>query len=571
MEKNIIIDKLFKDENYYNFLVQYSGDIYEEFKKYKLYYIKKINDKFAILFIPKNNLNVIDEGQKFETIEYINVPIMFTLQQISPIEASNADFLQLDLPLNLTGKDISVAIIDTGIDYLNEEFLNIDGRTRLELIWDQNIESADQQDIEVKFGTLYKREQIQSAIDEFKVGNDPYAIVPTKDDIGHGTKMAGLIGATGKKANLKGIASKCNLIVVKLIEDYAYKSEFRVDVPVYNLTAIISAMEFLYRYSLASQKPLIIYFPLGSNLGNHMGNGLLDQYIDSICMNPEIAIVTGTGNQRASKTHVSGFLSEEEKVKVIDLDISPDEKNLWIEIWVDMPNIFSIDIVSPSGENIGITSTLINETVYYSFIFEKTTIKVNYYIPEEISGDELIRIRFYNLQPGIWKLRLSGNLIFDGRFNIWMPQEELITKGTGFSLVDTYGTITNPGSSKFTITAAAYNQNNNNMVSYSGMAFANNYTNVIDVAAGGVNAITVAPNNETAIVNGTSVAAAIVAGACALIFEWGIIDGNYPHMYSQTLKTLLARGTDTRSGDIYPNASWGYGILNIYKIFKNIT
>ena len=85
-----------------------------------------------------------------------------------------------------------------------------------------------------------------------------------------------------------------------------------------------------------------------------------------------------------------------------------------------------------------------------------------------------------------------------------------------------YGTITNPANSIYIITAAAYNQNNNNLVDYSGMAFLNHYIDRIDVAAGGVNALTVAPNNKTAIVNGTSVSAAVVAGVCAMLFQWGI-------------------------------------------------
>ena len=102
------------------------------------------------------------------------------------------------------------------------------------------------------------------------------------------------------------------------------------------------------------------------------------------------------------------------------------------------------------------------------------------------------------------------------------------------------------------------------------MAFSDNYIGIIDVAAGGVNARTVAPNNTTAIVNGTSVSAAILAGACAMLFQWGIVEGNYPNIYSQTIKTYIERGTVQRSGDIYPNPQWGYGILNILKMFQNM-
>ncbi|MDU3351470.1 MAG: peptidase S8, partial [Clostridium sp.] len=85
-----------------------------------------------------------------------------------------------------------------------------------------------------------------------------------------------------------------------------------------------------------------------------------------------------------------------------------------------------------------------------------------------------------------------------------------------------------------------------------------------------VNTMTVGINNKIDIINGTSLAAAIGAGACVLLFEWGIVDKNYPYMYSQSIKTFLNRGTLKRPGDMYPNPQLGYGIINFYKIFENM-
>ena len=224
-------------------------------------------------------------------------------------------------------------------------------------------------------------------------------------------------------------------------------------------------------------------------------------------------------------------------MSLIDLEISPEQKHLWVEIWADAPNIFSIDILSPSGENTGIIEAAINSTDFHTFIFEETSIIVKTYLPEENTGDELICINFYNLQPGIWKLRIIGNMILDGKFNVWIPQEGISLGDTHLSPSDPYGTLMNPSSSDYIVAVAAYNQNNNNVLAYSGMAFVDNYKNIIDVAAGGVNTLAVAPNNKTSIVNGTSVAAAIVSGVCAMLFEWGIINKNDPYIYSQSIKT----------------------------------
>lgn len=566
-------ENILKNKDYYHFLVHYQGDIESETKSYPSFFITIINDKYAILSLPKDKMSIIDDGSPFSTIVYIKPTAMYTLQQISPATASQANFLQLEnLPLNLTGKGVDVAVVDTGIDYLSEEFMDSNGNSRIDLIWDQTIDSdKPSTEHKVPFGTVYTHDEIQAAINEKQKGNDPYTIVPSKDEYGHGTKMAGLIGATGKNPALKGIVPECRFLIIKLIEDISYKEHFRATVPVFNICILFASLQFLYEYSLTSENPLVVYFPLGSNMGYHRGNGIFDQFINFISIHTDIIIVTCTGNEAMTNSHASGQISEEEKTRVIDLDIPVEEKNLGVEIWVEPPNILSIDVVSPSGENTGVVNSIINNTVYYKFIFEKTTLKVNYYVPEEYSGNELIRLRFYDLQPGIWKLRLSGDLILDATFNIWIPQKGLISPNTRLSPADTYGTITNPGNSDFAATIAAYNQNNNNIVNYSGVAFSYNFINTIDLAAGGVNALTVAPNNTTDIVNGTSVASAIGAGACAMLFQWGTVDNNDPNLYAKTIKTYLARGVSTRPGDIYPNPQWGYGMLNILNMFKNMS
>jgi subtilisin family serine protease len=561
---------IFSDPNYYHYVVEYGGNIEEEISKQPGYYVTIINDKYAVVSAARElQLNV--EEPIFSTIVYVAPLDLFTLQEISPLSASQADFLQLELPLKLTGRGVTVAIIDTGIDYLNEEFMRENGETRIEYIWDQTIESGGQNEKSiVPYGTVYTKGNIQEAINAFKNGKSPYEIVPTKDEIGHGTNMAGIIGARGKNPNLKGVVPECDFIIIKLLQYNAIIKRFNIQVPTFDLFSIFPALEFLYRYSLSNNKPLVVYFPLGSNLGSHKGDGILEQFMDSISSNSGIAIVTGSGNQGAGGGHSSGTVPQVNASRTIQLFMSPEQKNIVVEIWIDSPNIMSLEIISPSGENTGKIKALIRGVNTYSFLFENTPILINSYFPEEITGDQSFTIRFSNIKEGVWKLRLTGESILDGRFNAWIPAAGISVGDTGFIPSDPYGTIMSPSTSSYTITAAAYNQNNNNVVEYSGMAFLDDYIDKIDVAAGGVNALTVAPNNTTAVVNGTSVAAAILAGACAMLFEWGIVDGNDPNIYSQTIKTYIQRGVIQRSGDIYPNSQWGYGILNVVKIFQNM-
>lgn len=578
MKKNIEAERILHDINYDNYVVQYQGDIESEISKRPDFYVTIINDRYAIVSVKKDlEINISDEAY-FETIVYVVPSEFYTLQDISPIEASQSSFLQIGSPLNLTGKGVNVAIIDSGIDYLNEEFTDENGETRIEIIWDQTIIDTQQNEVNiVPFGTIYIKDKIDDAIRAYREGKSPYDIVPSKDEIGHGTNMSGIIGGNGKKLKLKGVVPECDFVVVKLIRDFSYEAQFPdVEVPVFNITSIFAALQFLYEYALTNYKPMVIYFPLGSTLGNHKGEGVLEEFMEDISRNSGIVIVTGTGNQRNAGGHASGKVAkitgvEAPGVGIIELVASPKQKNIWVQIWIDLPNIMSLEILSPSGESTGIMPIILNYTKRHTFIFEKTSIRVNYYFPEETTGDELIRIRFYNLQPGIWRLRIVANYILSGRYDAWLPQRGLTVGDTRFSFPDPFGTMTNPANSIYIVTVAAYNQNNFNLVDYSGMSFLDSYIDRIDVAAGSVNAITVAPDNKTAIVNGTSVSAAVVAGVCAMLFQWGIVNKNDPYIYSQTIKSYLAKGAISRSGDIVPNPYWGYGIINVPKIFENMT
>jgi hypothetical protein len=577
MKKNINAEKIYHDINYDNYIVQYKGDIESEISKKSDYYVTIINDKYAIVSVKKDVEININEDASFESVTYVNVARMYTLQEISPIEAAQINFLQIESPLNLTGKGVNVAIIDSGIDYLNEEFLNSNNETRIECIWDQTIITTEQDESNsIPFGTLYKRSKINDAIKANREGKSPYEIVPSKDEIGHGTSMSGIIGATGRTPELKGVLPECDFVVVKLMEDFSYEAQFKdVTIPVFNITVILAALQFLHEYTLKNYKPMVIYFPMGSSLGNHKGTGLLEQFIESIISTSGIVLVSGTGNQRETGGHSSGLLSKISGVEavgasVIQFNVSPEQKNLWIEVWTDLPNIILIEVVSPSGEGTGTIPLIVEYTRKYKFQFEKTVVKINYYFPERNTGDELILLRFYDLQPGIWRIRVTADYILNGKYNAWMPQNGIRDKDTRFSAPDPFGTITNPSNSIYIVTAAAYNQNNNNYVNYSGTASLDGFLGRIDVASGSVNALTVAPNNKTAVVNGTSVSAAVVAGVCGMLFQWGIVDLNDPYIYSQTIKAYLVKGAIPTGSDITPNPYWGYGILNVPAIFKNM-
>lgn len=585
---NTNTEYIFNSPDYNHIMVQYSGSIPNISKNDKGLYITKVNDNYAIIslkititelaheIISNNDIGNIREILKknldigdFKII-YIIPTQLYTLQEISAIDAAQVSTVGINTALNLTGEGVIVGIIDTGIDYLSDEFRDESGKSRIISIWDQTIESNESESKGVPFGSIYTNEEINRAIEAYESGGNPYDIVPSKDLNGHGTGMAGIVGAGGKNKEIRGIAPKCNFVIIKLSEFNIVKKLLNTKTPIFGLPSIFLAIEYLRKILLSEKMPVVVLLPLGSNNGDHKGNTLFDGYIESVSSNVGIIIVTGAGNEGNRDEHVSGTIRNSNEVETINLFIEENQRYMAMEIWIDLPSIVDINLVSPSGEETGFIQAATNVQRDNKFIFEKTQAKISYFLPEEYAGDELISIYFSNIVSGIWQIKLklrSGEM---ARYNAWIWQYGLSLPNTRFSPSDPYGTITIPGDSALVVTVAAYNQNNNNLLTYSGLSFRQEYIKKIDFAAGGVNTMTVGLNNSTQVINGTSLSAAVGAGACVLLFQWGIVEGNYPYMYSQSIKTFLTRGVVKRGKDVYPNPELGYGILNFYKIFENM-
>ena len=66
--------------------------------------------------------------------------------------------------------------------------------------------------------------------------------------------------------------------------------------------------------------------------------------------------------------------------------------------------------------------------------------------------------------------------------------------------------------------------------------------------------------SDLTVVDGTSISAAFVSGAAALLMEWGIVRGNDPFMYGEKLKAQLIKGArQIEPIRQYPNRYVGWG------------
>ena len=67
---------------------------------------------------------------------------------------------------------------------------------------------------------------------------------------------------------------------------------------------------------------------------------------------------------------------------------------------------------------------------------------------------------------------------------------------------------------------------------------------------------------------GTSLSAALAAGAAAQFMQWAVVEHNSPYVGGVALRNYFLRGAGRDSAYSYPNRQWGYGRLDMEGLFN---
>jgi subtilisin family serine protease len=550
--------------DYLDLLVEYNKNM-RTFEQYQNGTVHIMNDRFAVVYVPAAQ----QTGDLINKFGYTVIPACYGLCTDRSLEASGVERLRRLPNFNLRGQGVMIGIIDTGIDYTNPIFQNTDGTSRITAIWDQTIDS-DNYPASAMYGTQYFTEDINRALGS----TNPYDIVPSRDEIGHGTMLAGIAaGSENTASNFIGVAPDASIIAVKLKPAKQVLRDLFIisaDVPCYQENDIIWAVQYIIDTARSVNRPVSIVIGLGSSQGSHDGRGALSSLISVAGDFPGVVITVAAGNEGNAKRHFYSEIDAGAQPKAVELNIGENETGFAMELWGSAPMTYSIDIVSPSGESIPrITESLqVNRNI--SFVFEKTRIALDYRMVESSTGDQLILLRFRNPSSGIWRFQVYGRGNLKGSFHIWLPMNGFITEDTYFVQSNPYTTITSPGNSIIPITVTAYNSENNNLYRQAGRGYSRIGTIKPEITAPGINIQSPDLNHGFTQMSGTSAAAAHTAGIAALILEWAIVRNNYPGVDSVEVKRFLIRGAKRNPNLTYPNRDWGYGILDIYNVFDTL-
>lgn len=525
-----------------------------------------VNDRHSILNIPVENINKCSIG----TYPFQYFPKCYTLQSTISLEKSGVTRIQNNPNLALLGQGVLIGIIDTGIDYQHEAFLQNSGNTKIVSIWDQSINEDTLTSENILYGKEFNREMINEALSN----DNPLTIVPSVDEIGHGTMIAGIIvGNESLENNFRGVVPNAELVIVKLKQAKRITKEmFAIpkEALCYQETDILLGLNYLIKIARQLEKPMVICIALGTNQGSHDNRGALNGYLSYLTDNQGFVIIIAGGNEGNSRRHYLGTINSVTKFNDFELNVGKNENGFTMEIWQNTPFRLSMDIKSPAGEYINPILPTFNDCRRISFIFETTNIYVNNLISEQETGDQLILVRFEFPTEGIWRFRITNLDGLASTFNVWLPSGELITESTYLISSNPDTTLTSPANAFYPITITAYNHMNDSIWINSSRGYTRTETIKPDLAAPGVEIVCPLVNNKYGTVSGTGAAAAHASGIAGMLQEWGIVRGKYPDLSGTEIRKILIRGAKRDPQLTYPNNIWGYGIIDVYETFNRL-
>lgn len=551
-------------EDYADLLIE-NVNVEDVVQRFTDYSVHAINFMLSVVNVPVSYIS----NTTIQELGYAVFPSLLGPVSLASIESSSITRLRNIPNFNLRGEGVLIGIIDTGIDYTNPIFQNEDGSTRIISIWDQSTDFGNPPD-GFTYGSEFTRDQINLALQS----NNPLEIVPSIDEVGHGTMIAGIAGGNEvPESNFYGIATDAEFVIVKLKPAKQYLKRFFFvpeDAVAFQENDVGFGLEYLLSMHTRLNRPMAICIGVDTSQSSHDGRGTLSSQVSLYAANDGIAIILPAGNEGNARRHYFATIDETVGFNTVELNVGENVSGFSMELWGQRPNTFSVDITSPSGEYIPRLLITRDEFREITFIFENTVIYIDYQLVESQSGDQLILFRFQDPAPGIWKINVYKRGDLTTGFHIWLPMAGFIPDDVFFIRSDPYTTILTVANSLVPITVTAYNPLDDSLLLTSSRGYTRLGEVKPNIAAPGVDVIGPTLDKSFMPFSGTSVAAAHTVGIAALLLEWGIVRGNLATMSSIIIKRFLIRGARRELDVVYPNRDWGYGIIDIYNVFDSL-
>ncbi len=540
-------------------------------------------ERFATLFVAREDDKLLDAVDHFPGVNWLELddpvqapppPRVESVRErgkgSEPIVRGGVD--------GLTGKGVLVAVVDTGIDYHNPDFIDAMGgqpSSRLLAYWDTLDDSFDHSGGSVgsrppfsypnkaSIGTIYTREQLTAELRSSTPRN------PEPDAEGHGTACAALAAGNGRLSDGRypGVAPGADLIGVRIGSGPQLENVFL-------LGAICDWLEQVAR---REGRPLVISCSFGSQEGGHDGFRIEERELDARfpVTAKGRAVCVAAGNEDEDGLHARVEFGRSQAHRELAWVAVPGAKRRGpkaaeMTVYVDGA---APDAVEIRGQGAKLVTKYIHplsrSTVMQIDVPAEGKLELSYKGGRTAVADAYVygeggRVQFTD------RLAATGQLIGSPGL-----ARNAITVGSydfndGFTFLDGPGRLNVfPGGKPAEMEVGAISAYSSHGYSRRGdtkpdLASPGEYFTVPAVKATDRRGLPRDASGKFTIFNGTSAATPYVAGVVALMLE------RNPGLTLGEIKDLLHKhATKDKWVGAAPNAAWGYGKLDLEAV-KNV-
>ena len=319
----------------------------------------------------------------------------------------------------LTGRNVVIGVIDSGIDALHPCF-----GSRVLRIWDQTLPGGGVAG--APYGSELKPAQLQTS----------------RDTNGHGTHVASI--AAGNDAAFPGIAPEAHLVIVK--------TDFQ-DVH------LADAVQYIFRIAGELQRPAVINMSLGGHADAHDGTDSLSEIIDNES-GPGRIVCCAAGNEGNDNIHAHAAVPTGTTHGMRFRAPPSVMLSAALNGWYDAGAQIDVAVRSPGGFVTPFQP--VSAGMPQVHVLGDARVRIANMGPDPANGDNAFWVQIQgpgigmSVAAGIWQLLLRNNSPTAAVVDVWALSGEGNPLGFTGKSVDDSMKIGSPGCSATALTVAAF-------------------------------------------------------------------------------------------------------------------
>ena len=349
-------------------------------------------------------------------------PMLFLLISIFTKTAVAIDSVRVETRIDdavslyeVSGQNVAVAIIDRGVDWKSMDFRNDDGTTRIAYIFDlTNDEGANWSNNSYGMGTIYTREQIDSALNNLRP-------LPFRDAVGHGTTTTGIACGNGNNSmdkKYRGVAPNATIICIKIVAGAPAHGSEPEELPFYDPARIPTAMDFAIDKSSELGMPCVMLLNLGSVGGPTDGTSEQCRILDEKFGDgkPGVVFITGSSDDGGHPSK-AGYT-----IAPLQTDTLRFHKgttgSIDFDLWYNGNDRFDVSIKTPTATYgpypSPVTNTDFTNINNSEFLFYHNGSNLAFYNPTNGKREIWMRV---NGPVGDYEIILTGATVTNGKYD----------------------------------------------------------------------------------------------------------------------------------------------------------